>query len=367
MAYTPFALLAASIMVTMAFGSYTSINTEPVQTSYSHSIAESWEETQSSYAVDSLSEYIQLYSGDKTRSEVNQALKTLTRNGTYQSNQERTSTYINWTQKTQSQSTKIAATNLSNPNIEVENVSIRTRADLKIKTPEKTVKRSVTSSKYISNVEDPLLESASYSRKVNYCGFDSLANKILETSELDESNGEVRGEAIVEPEPLPTSSRNSKIIITENISDYDETNTTDFAGYFSQKRPTSSGDYNDNYAVGTSSMPEISTGDGAIIKNGFWKSNFHKAITQNCYIPTKLEKAPSIYDRINESTRGNTNEGIYTVLQPQQNKSDIGYERLDNSSLNIVGIETVSEPGAWPDFNMSENLADSEGLTELAK
>jgi len=367
MAYTPFALLAATIMVTMAFGSYTNIDTEPVETEYDNSVFWSWGETQASYAVDSLSKYVQLYSGDKTESEVNLALETLTKNGTYQSNRERISTYRNWTKEIENLSPKLNSTKLSNLNADIENLTVRTEADFNVDTQVKTVEKPVTSSKYIKDVEDPLLESTSYSRKIDYCGFDTLANKIFDNSDLDESNGTIRGKPIVEPTSLPTNSRNSKIVVSKNITNYTNTEVQDFAGYFSRYTPTSPENYNDNYAVGAASMPNISTGNRAIIKEGFWKSNFHEAIPQNCYIPSNLEETPSIYDRINESTRGDTNEGIFTVLNPQPGESEIGYERLDNSSLNIVGIETVSESEAWPDFNMSESLAESEGLTELVK
>jgi len=365
MAYTSFALLAASIMVAMAFNSVNTVDNQPVQPEQLKIVEKSWAETQGNYAVDSLDEYTQIYSGIVTESELNKALQNLTETGVYNSNRARKYTYTNWSKEVETESNRITETSLKGLNASVENLSVITESQFSVETYSKSRTFEIQHSEKLEGVEDPLLDDTTYAREIDACYFESLADKLYDVSS---SSGTVRGPNVLEPSDASSiSSSGSKILVTNNVSSYNQSDVQNFLGYFSEHSPSNPGNYNSNYAAGASNTPQLDDGQNVIIHSGFWESNFEEAIDSGCYMPSPLQNTPSVLDRLNENTRGGTNQGLYTVLTPNTSQSDIGYERLDGSGLSLVEIETVSESGAYPGFNMSMELADSTGLNGLIK
>lgn len=363
LAYSPFALLAASILVAAAFTSMGSVQTQVTEPAYLNSVEKSIEITQSTYAEDSLTQYIQNKNSDEDLQQTEQIIKELMISGNYSGSQLREATLPKYIENSHNQSSKINRLNTSDLNVSIENLSLKTSSNLNISLNQLTKPTEITTSS-VPNIDDPLLQSTPYSRKINDCSFTKLASKRYTGTS---NSGTVRGNAVVEP-TLPLDPSQSEILVTENVTQYSTVNVEDFGGYFSQVEPSNPSSYNSNYVVGTSSTSGISNGSKVIIHEGFWTSNFGKAINQDCYMPTSHTDTPSIVDRINENTRGSINQGIFTVASDiSDTESEIIYERLDSSGLDLIEIETISSPGAWPNYSMSRGLAEEQSLDELIK
>lgn len=364
LAYTPFALIAATIIVSMAFTSINNVDTGTVDFSGMDSVAESWEQTQVSYAVDSLDTISREASPPITEQEVYSAASSLTITGVYNSVQERNSTYQNWSSSVTMQ-LPVQETSLRDVETSVDNLTVRTSSTLEVSSSQGTVNYSLNHTASIMEVQDPLLDNTTYSRDINSCSFEHLGVKLYD-GEI--SSGIVRGDAVVEPQDITSvTSQGSKILVTSDVTSYDQSEVEDFLGYFSVQEPVSPDNYNDNYTAGTSAMPDVESGEQVIIHSGFWKSNFETAIQTGCYMPSSLEETPDFTERLNEQRTGNSAEGIFTVVSPSPSQSSIAYERVSSRSLSLVEIETVSETGEWPNFRISEHLAESNGLNELIK
>ena len=364
LAYTPFALIAATIIVSMAFTSINNVDTGAADLSTMDSVANSWEETQASYAVDSLDTISREASTPITEQEVYSAASGLTETGVYNSVQERNSTYPNWSSSVTAQ-LPVQETSLRDIETSVNNLTVRTSSTLETKTSQGAVNYSLEHTASITGVQDPLLDNTTYSRDINSCGFEHLAVKLYDG---EVSSGTVRGDAVVEPQDITSiASQDSKILVTSDVTGYDQSEVEDFLGYFSVQEPVSPDNYNDNYTAGTTALPDVESGEQVIIHSGLWSSNFETAIQTGCYMPSSLADTPTFTERLNEQVTGDSGGGIFTVVSPSSSQSDIAYERVSSSSLNLVEIEAVSETEEWPDFRMSEQLAETIGLNELIK
>ncbi|QGA81002.1 hypothetical protein [Candidatus Nanohalobium constans] len=283
--------------------------------------------------------------------------------GNYSGNNIRSATLSKYTKTSQKQSSRIKGLNTSNLTVSIKNLSLKTGSNLNIILNRLSQSSEITAST-VPEIEDPLLESTPYSRKIAACSFDKLAAKKYRGSS---NSGTARGDAVVEPD-LPLNPSETKILVTENVSKYSTVDVEDFGGYFSQVEPSNPSSYNSNFVAGTSSTPDVSNGRKVIIHEGFWTSNFGKAINRDCYMPTSHTDTPSLVDRINEDTRGSNNQGVFTVASNTSNtESEIIYERLDSSGLDLVEIETISSPSVWSNYSMSRGLAEEHGLNELIK
>lgn len=364
LAYTPFALIAATIIVSMAFTSINNVDTGTADFSTMDSVGDSWEETQASYAVDSLDTISREASTPITEQEVYTAASGLTETGVYNSVQERNSTYLNWSSSVTEQ-LPVQKISVRDMETSVDNLTVRTSSTLEAKSSQGAVNYSLGHTTSIIGVQDPLLDNTTYSRDINSCSFEHLAVRLYD-GEI--SSGTVRGDAVVEPQDITSiTSQDSKILITSDVTGYDQSEVEDFLGYFSVQEPVSPDNYNDNYTAGTSAMPNVDSGDQVIIHSGFWESNFETGIETGCYMPSSLEETPDFTDRLNEQASGDSAEGIFTVISPSPSQSSIAYERISSRNLNLVEIETVSETREWPDFRISEQLAESIGMDELIK
>lgn len=365
MAYTPFALLAAVIIVSMAFTATNSVDQDPFSQEYMNSIEESWEITQTSYAINSAD-----ILAEKTLSnEVDnfgRAAENLSANGTYQGVEETENNYRNWSSEVLNLSSGVVDTELSNLTISTTNLSVETNSQFKLDFDRVNYTIEAEQSREIYDVKDPILENIE-SRNMTACSYTELAKKQFSGSDY---NGTARGKPAIEADDVPGN--NDEILVTSQITgNYSTSNVQQYAGYVTEEEnfgTESPEDYNDNYVVGVGSLPEFSDSQRALIHQGLWKSNFFTTRNNECYLPTSLEQAPGISDRIENKTRGSRSEGIYTILDNlDSSSSDIGYERKNSSDVNSVGIEGVSsgDGETWTDFSMGESLAIDTGLSKL--
>ncbi len=366
MAYTPFALLASVIIVSMAF---TAPNIEGgvISQEYGYAVQESWAETQTAYAINSTD----ILAGITQNSEVGdyeEAVANLTRNGTYNGNRKTFNNYINWSEETEKYS-KIKNTEVENLNVSTVNLTIQTESDFKLELRDRNQSFKADYQRKVYGIEDPILSSID-KRDITPCSFEKLA--YLDYTGGD-YNGSARGKPVINPADASSntvSNRDKKILVTsDNITDYEKENVTQFAGYSTEEDPANPGNYNSNYVVNAPQVPSFESNQRAIIHEGLWKANLFRAKVNECYLPTAHQDTPSISERIENRTRGSETQGVYTLLEPSNSESDIGYERKDTSSLTLVRLEGVSEGEGeiWSNFQMSNSLTDELGLAKLKK
>lgn len=367
MAYTPFALLASVIIISMAFTATNSVDSGTISQEYLHSVENSWSITQTEYAInaaDILAE--ETIDGQKVEN-FETAARNLTMNGTYKGARRTSNSYLNWSNNVKPISSRIEDIELENLKVSAANVSLRTESIFKIELEDRNRTFRTVENRKVTNVTDPVLEGVE-SREINACSFDRLAEKQFLGSEY---NGTARGLPVVEPADASSNTvdnRADKILFSSDVTNYSSSNVQEFAGYSSGNAPNNPGNYNEVFVVDSPYIPDFDSNQRAIIHEGLWKSNFARAQNNECYLPTSLEQTPSIPDRIENKTRGSTSQGIYTILSDlSSSESDIGYERKDATRLNDVSIEGVStgQGGTWPDYSMSESLAESTGLRDL--
>lgn len=347
----------------MAFTSVSQVQYDTESPVYINSVEETWETTQGSYAVDSLAVAAEQVSTPTTREEVEEAVENLTTKGAFNSINYRNATTQNWASTAVNQSNRLREISMTNFEAEIDDLTVATTSQMKIQIHDFNQTRNTSDRAPVRDVEDFMLQENGFDKEINRCSFDNLAERLYTGNQ---SSGTVRAPAAVEPESLG-STDNNKIIVTSNISEYPDSEVNSFAGYFSQYQPENPSNYNDNHTVGTPAMPDVENGQHTIIHQGFWQSNFEEAISTGCYMPTDLEEAPSVVDRINNETRGSSGQGGYTVLSPVSAEPDVGYQRVDGSGISVESIETVSESGAYPDFLIGRSLVEAEGFSDLIK
>jgi hypothetical protein len=364
MAYTPFALMASVIILSMAFTS-PHIVTGDISHEYAYSVQESWAETQTAYAIKSTD----VLAGITQNNEVNnyeEAAANLTSNGIYEGNPETSHNYINWSKEVEKYS-QIKNIELENLNVTAINLSIKTESNFKLELGDRNHSFNADYRRKVYGVEDPILSSID-KRDIKPCSFEKLASLQYTGGNY---NGSARGKPVINPADasLTTiSNKAEKILLTsDNITDYEENALNMFAGYSTEEDPAKPGDYNSNYVVNAPRVPDFESKQRAIIHEGLWKANFFRAQNNECYLPTANQDTPSMTDRIENKTRGSTNQGIYTLVEPVASESDVGYERKDGSSLALTKLEGVSkgEGETWVDFQMSNSLANQIGLNRL--
>lgn len=224
----------------------------------------------------------------------------------------------------------------------------------------------------IEGVSDPLASDLGLEREINSCGFDNLAELRVSGSER---NGVARGDPLTDGERAPGVANNKdiKILVTSDVTQYQNTTIKQFAGYVSEEAPSSPREYNDNYIAGTQFLPIIQTGQNVIINDdGAWLSNINRTISSECYLLSDLERTPSVEERILGNPSGASSGGVYTLIDGSQTgrdpaESNAIYERLNQSDLDLVEIEGVSSGEGFisSNFRLSRSLAQESGISDL--
>lgn len=365
MAYTPFAILLAVVMV--SFASSPPIGLEmglyPVEERYS--LESSIEQTQQSYALKSIQNLANI-SKNQDVNDFNSSVKKLYVNGSYGTNLQ--SKNMESLQKQyESSSGTLKHLKLDKIELSVNNLTLKTNTEIMLGLDRYNTTTLATHYSQINSVDDPLLENIGYEAEINSCGYEKLAEKYVSS----DYNGTARGEPVVEPSDIATiTNKHRKIVLSSDITSYNPSDVQDYAGYVSATSPSSPGDYNVNHATGLT-IPTVKNQDRVIIHEGMWISNVYKTIINQCYLKTSQKSTPSIPDRIENKTRGDSSQGVYTVINASKvgkdsDESNIGYERVDKPSnmVNITGI-TNTDGIEWQYFRMNKSTAKHSGLEEL--
>jgi hypothetical protein len=348
----------------MAFTATENINQEPLDPEDPYTIKEAWSTTQAHYAIHSTQKLAQITLNKEVKN-YNEAARNFTKNGTYKSSPKTPINYLNWNKEIKKQPNQIQDTELTNLNITTDKLKIQTESKLKVQLPKRNKTLQVSNTKNAKGVKDPILEGIE-DREIQACSFKQLAVKLFTGSD---NNGTARGKPVINPEPdlSGVSNKEEKILLADNVRDYQKNRVEQFAGYATKN---SESGYNNVYVTDISSTPKFEPGQRALIHEGLWKSNFFKTRNKQCYLPTNLKQAPGISERIETKTRGNRDGGIFTILSDSATgESEIGYERANNSNLNLVKIKGVSEGKGkiWNNYLMNKSIAEEQNLSQLIK
>lgn len=369
MAYTPFAVMAALAVITVSFQV-----SEPLQKDIPESnelksiesVVESTTISYSSYSLQNLAEVAK----SRPVENLSDAMANLTARGGYNSISQPHSldVFASGMEKYSSSMMNVSI-EVKDASIENLTVEVYAKTSVEFSSMEKIYNTSVDY--YLEDVDDPLLSNIGYNSTITKCGYRSLAEKAGTGSNV---SGVARGFPEVNPSSLTPSSR--EILITDDVTRYASSSVQNYAGYVSVVNPSNPGNYNSNHVAGTSNITSFESGQMVLIsdqatKPGYWKTNVHRTIENNCYISVPLESAPSVSDRFENSSRGSSSNGVLTVLNASEvgqssSESNIGFERVERPS-DLVGISgiTTGDGITKSYFRMNRSTARSTGLGPL--
>lgn len=370
MAYTPFALLAATLIVSMAFTTFETGHTVSEQ-GYTHSLKESWGRTQSYYALNSLRNLAEI-STDSDVNNFSESMKSLLEEGRFGGLEVQETSYENWKSDSQNLSGVEGNLELQNLSVSVDNFTLATSSRLFYRGDIFGESFGLERRINISEVQDPLMEEIGLNYTIEACGFNNLALKLYTG---DNYRGEARGEPLLRPNGFDleeVSNPSDVIIFTSEIRQFDNETTSDFAGYVTLKEPPRPASYNNNFVTDAPYIPSFEEGQRAIIYEGLRTSNFHRMIRDDCYLSTAINEAPAVDERIEGEYVGESADGLFTLVDTDQvgtaeDKSNIGFQRVNGSGdlVSMHGI-TSGEGIVWRDFRVGESLSSIRGMGELA-
>ncbi|MFB6193347.1 MAG: hypothetical protein ABEK00_03780 [Candidatus Nanohaloarchaea archaeon] len=347
------------------------VQTDQYSPSYQVSMQESWEITQSQYALRSLQTLANI-SKNRELTGFESAMADLVLKGTYNGTSEQKVSLDYWEREVLALSSPMKSISASSINFSISYFNLTTTSKIRLSTKRRAISYIASDKIEVKGVSDPLISELGYSVDIEPCNYNRLATEAYDGGA---KNGTARGYPLVEPaDPASELSPETHILITRDITQFDNSTTQDFAGYASVQVPGSPSEYNDDYIVGIPSIPSFEQGQTAIIFEGLWKANFARTMERGCYLPSSLQNTPGIRERLKKEAVGSTNQGVYTVLNVSDTdetpaESNIGYERINASNRELIMIEGVSrgEGIVWPHFRISREIAIEAGAQGLAE
>lgn len=369
MAYTPFAIMASILVISFATSQAgTNLNNSVEPNGFTEEIEKSTEQTQSVYSLRSLQTVANISKTDNI-GEFYTAMGNVTAYGEYNDVKRQDISIQSYEALMEGISGKIDSMKFDSPDISVENFTLRTESEVYLVSGSRNHTFTAESEAEIKDTADPLLHRSGYTRQIDRCVYDSMIQRVPGGNYPGDASA--RGTPLVNPDSSTLSSessKSSKVVVADDIRDYNNDTVAQFAGYTSEEEPADPSRFNDNYVTGIEA-PSFLTGQNLIIHRGAWKSSIQEAINTECYMPTSNIQTPSIPERVEQKSSGQTEQGVYTVLSVDgDTTSNIGYERI-NGSYTLVEIEGVSagEGITTSTFRASQELMESEGLDELIR
>ena len=362
MGYTPFAIFASLTILTLAFSGIGVEIQGQVTHDLPHSTERSVEATQAVYTQDSISELAEISKTEDIQS-FKQSVKNLTLRGKFRGSEEKESDLSRLSSNIAQLLGKVDKTEIKNFSFNLQNFSLSTSTEARLILEDKNFSLKSEETSKVSNVTDPLLDSAGFSRRVQTCSYQSLIKEIEGAST---SSGTARGKPLNASDISPSSDRD-KVVYSSDITRFNNDTISNFAGYLSTATPSNPSNYNDNYAVGLE-IPEFALGQRIIIHQGAWKSNVNRTISNECYLDTPNIPTPSIGERIENKSIGETAQGVFSLLNVQgdSSKSNVVYERISGSG-DLVELEGINrgDGESSSSFRINRSLAESEDLQPL--
>ena len=226
----------------------------------------------------------------------------------------------------------------------------------------------------MNGIEDPMLllsSDGNYVSKYRKCSFEDPLDKLAQASDF--AGGSKQGEVAYKPSDLSdVQQSDKKILVVSDVDNYNVNEVNDFKAVVSEDDNSTQG-YNVTYAFDTSSNVEIEGNQTAIVKEGgLWREDLTTMFQNNCYI--KDDDGPDVIDRFGNRKVNDDGSGILTLIDVSELPS--GMRREDsavgfvyfNGSADYGAIEEisgVSDEYSW--FRLDQDHIDEWNANELVK
>lgn len=369
MAYTPFALLASVLILSLSFSIPQEVHSVSNQ-GFSNSISESWARTQNVYSLQSL-KLLADRSLNREIDETEKKIEILTRNGSLSGEKIQYHAFNSWAQRSRELTSSSYGIGLKNLDVSVDNLTISASSQILYEDDLITEVLNSRSKIDVNKVKDPLASKVGLNYDIERCNFENISQKLYSG---DNSNGIARGNPVKsgQTDISEVAEPSNKVILTQNVRRFNKNTTSEYAGYITLDEPPSPSSYNDNFVTDAPYIPSFKASQRVIIYNGVRKSNFKRMIDTSCYLPTAIPTAPSISDRIEGSQAGASPNGIFTLVDTDKigttsEESNILFQRI-NGAQNLVELRGITSADGieWPYFKVGTRFADIRGFSDLS-
>lgn len=226
----------------------------------------------------------------------------------------------------------------------------------------------------IEGTEDSMLllrSEGRYLAQYSECGFSEPA-KVLYAGNQN-SSGYVHGYSVKTPSDVSSvSDRADKILVVDDVDSYQASSVNEFEGVISAEPSSNSGQYSTNYVFDTGSIADIGQNMSLILNDQqVWRSDFRRMFNQGCYVPD--ENGPDVFDRMENSLSNDDGDGLATLIDvsrlPNELRdidSAVGYVYFDDSGYGgLRQIKGVTDDYTW--FRLDQAHVDYWGLGDLAR
>lgn len=232
------------------------------------------------------------------------------------------------------------------------------------------VARSTTT---LEGIEDPMItlqSKARYVSKYKDCEFDSPAETILTASIHSSTYGYGRAE-VLPSDMSSVSDPSDKVLVVNDVDNYDSSDVNDFAAVVSEDSNSSSG-YTNAYAFDTGSINDIEQNQTLLVdREDIWDMRFNETFSQGCYLSDS--KGPDVLDRMENNLSNDGGQGLATMIDVSElpnelSKQDSAVAYVYFSESDYGGLEQikgVSDRYSW--FYLDQEHIDSWGLNQIVK
>ena len=232
-----------------------------------------------------------------------------------------------------------------------------------------TVDQTIISQASIDGAKDPFAEfNAGEDVEYSYCGYERPA--YFAGSGNSGSNSVVSGEAVYMPEDLSAVNNNEgdKVVFIESDDDFDDSELNQFAAVITESSSYS----NDHYVQGFELERAVNTGENVIInEDDVYVSYFREILDNQCFVESS--NAPDIFDRM-ENNNMPSDQGIMTFIADSGSTGEPNEDYLyfddsrteDGSAVNVTGLNS-NENGfdERPWFNLDNQNLQAWNLSGL--
>lgn len=231
---------------------------------------------------------------------------------------------------------------------------------------------STSTSVSLEGLEDPMITLRSkgrYTTTVERCGFSDPAEELSEASQ--NSSTVAHGQVVIEPaDGESVGDQGEKVLVVEDPDSYDHGYTSGFEAVIAAQESSSPSDVNSDYALGTGTIDGFSERSGAVIDSDrVWSTGFVEMFREGCYVPS--DTGPDFFDRLGNDLTGD-GDGLATLidlsrLPPEfSGGSAVGYVYFnDNRSTDLNRIKGVSDDYSW--FRIDDRHVSEWGMEGLVE
>lgn len=234
---------------------------------------------------------------------------------------------------------------------------------------------TANSSSSMEGVEDTMILLRSAGRYVSTysrCSFDEPVEQV--STGTVSSAGTAYGDAVVNPDSedigdIQTPSE--KILVVDDVDEYDVSDVNSFEGVASESE-NSTGGYSTKYVFGTGSLSSLLDSRPVLLEEDeVWRMDFSTMFQQRCYVPS--ETGPDPLERLGNEMVAEE-EGVATLLEVpalpaelQQTDSAVAHVYFNDTDDygDIREIEGVSDEHPW--FRLDQSHIDRWNADAIVK